>query len=107
MPTKDGDSQQIIGALAADVGQTKATSGDIVTVSSATRQHSTAQPGALHHLTSAPRLTINVGCPLYVLVDQPRCYEQHAPPLNHAVSGRVERGGGQLTQQRSTSFDTG
>ena len=34
MPTKDSDKQQTIGALAADVGQAKAISGDSVTVSS-------------------------------------------------------------------------
>ena len=35
MPSKDSDKQATIGALAADVGQTKTISGDIVTVSTA------------------------------------------------------------------------
>ena len=35
MPTKDSDKQNTQGAMAADVGQNKAISGDIVTVNSA------------------------------------------------------------------------
>ena len=52
MPTKDGDKQTTIGALAADVGQAKAISGDNATVSTAQHNSSHGRASAAHSCTT-------------------------------------------------------